>query len=424
MSKSGALRSFKHRNFRVLYPASVVSNIGTWAQRVAQDWLVLELTGSAAILGIVTGLQFLPTIFLSMWGGVLADRFSKRKLLMLTAIGGGFTSLLMGVLVVSQTIQTWHVFVLALTFGIFSAIDAPIRTSFTSELVGKADLANAVSLNSANFNIGRLAGPALSGFLILLFGTGWSFLINATSFAFVIFALTRLRPDELHITQKPDRSASIKDGVKFVRENIQVRLVMITVFFSATFGLNFQIFNALMAKKEFGLGPAEFGGAGSILAIGSLTAAIVATRLENSRTPRRIVLGAVLFGLLVSTLSFATSYVHYLIILPFAGAVALTTFIFANSFIQTTTPSALRGRVMGIYLMIFMGGTPIGSPVIGWAAEVIGIRSTILICGLITSTAAVLVYLRLRKAIESQRQSDAEHNDSDNAVEDAPEDRF
>jgi MFS family permease len=424
VSKSGALRSFKHRNFRVLYPASVVSNIGTWAQRVAQDWLVLELTGSAAILGIVTGLQFLPTIFLSMWGGALADRFSKRKLLMLTAIGGGLTSLLMGVLVVSQAIQTWHVFVLALTFGIFSAIDAPIRTSFTSELVGKADLANAVSLNSANFNIGRLAGPALSGFLILLFGTGWSFLINATSFGFVIFALTRLRPDELHITQKPDRSASIKDGIKFVRENVQVRLVMITVFFSATFGLNFQIFNALMAKKEFGLGPAEFGGAGSILAIGSLTAAIVATRLENSRVPRRIVLGAVIFGLLVATLSFAGSYVHYLFILPFAGAVALTTFIFANSYIQTTTPSHLRGRVMGIYLMIFMGGTPLGSPVIGWAAEVIGIRTTILICGLITSSAAVLVYLQLRKAIESQRQRDAEHDDSDDAVEDAPEDRF
>jgi MFS family permease len=260
--------------------------------------------------------------------------------------------------------------------------------------------------------------------LILLFGTGWSFLINAFSYAYVIFALTKLRRDELHITQKPDRAASIKDGIKFVRENLQVRLVMITVFFSATFGLNFQIFNAIMAKNEFGLGPAEFGGAGSILAIGSLTAAIVATRLENSRVPKRIVVGAMFFGALVASLSFATSYLHYLIILPFAGAVALTTFIFANSYIQTTTPSHLRGRVMGIYLMIFMGGTPLGSPIIGWAAEAIGIRPTIFICGVITTTAAVLVYLRLRKAIESQRQSDAEHDDSDNAVEDAPEDRF
>ena len=424
VSKTGALRSFKHRNFRVLYPASVVSNIGTWAQRVAQDWLVLELTNSAAALGIVTGLQFLPTIFLSIWSGALADRFSKRKLLMLTALGGGLTSALLGALVLTKSVVVWEVYVLALVFGIFSAIDAPIRTSFTSELVGKADIANAVSLNSANFNLGRLVGPALSGFLILLFGTGWSFLINALSYILVIVALTRLRQDELHITQKPDRAASIKDGISFVRENIQVRLVMITVFFSATFGLNFQIFNALMAKKEFGLGPAEFGGAGSVLAIGSLTAAIIGTRLENSRTPKRIMMGAMMFGVLVATLSFAQTYVQYLVILPFAGAVALTTFIFANSYIQTSTPSALRGRVMGIYLLIFMGGTPLGSPLIGWAASAIGIRATVFICGLITTTAAVLVFVKLREAIESKRQSDAEHDDGDKDIEDAPEDRF
>ena len=424
MNNSGALRSFKHRNFRVLYPASVVSNIGTWAQRVAQDWLVLELTNSAADLGIVTGLQFLPTIFLSMWGGALADRFNKRKLLMLTAFGGGITSGLLGLLVLTRTVQTWHVYALALIFGIFSAVDAPIRTSFNSELVGKADIANAVSLNSANFNLGRLVGPALSGYLILLFGTGWSFLVNSLSYVFVIIALNRIRPDELHITQKPDRGASIKDGIKYVSENLQVRLVMITVFFSATFGLNFQIFNALMAKKEFGLGPAEFGSAGSVLAIGSLTAAIIGTRLENSRVPKRIMIGAMLFGLLVASLSFAQSYVQYLVILPFAGAIALTTFIFANSYVQTTTPANLRGRVMGIYLMIFMGGTPLGSPLIGWAAGAIGIRATVLICGLITTTAAALVFMRLRESVKSQSQSNAEHDNGDEDVENSPEHRF
>ena len=424
MNNFGALRSFKHRNFRVLYPASVVSNIGTWAQRVAQDWLVLELTNSAADLGIVTGLQFLPTIFLSMWGGALADRFNKRKLLMLTAFGGGITSGLLGLLVLTRTVQTWHVYALALIFGIFSAVDAPIRTSFNSELVGKADIANAVSLNSANFNLGRLLGPALSGYLILLFGTGWSFLVNSLSYVFLIIGLNRIRPDELHITQKPDRGASIKDGIRYVRENLQVRLVMITVFFSATFGLNFQIFNALMAKKEFGLGPAEFGSAGSVLAIGSLTAAIIGTRLENSRVPKRIMIGAMLFGLLVASLSFAQSYVQYLVILPFAGAVALTTFIFANSYVQTTTPSNLRGRVMGIYLMIFMGGTPLGSPLIGWAAGAIGIRATVLVCGLITTTAAALVFMRLRESVKSQSQSNAEHDDGDEDVENSPEHRF
>lgn len=376
------------------------------------------------MLGIVTGLQFLPTIFLSVWGGVLADRFSKRKLLMVTALGGGATSAILGILVITKSIQLWHVFTLAALFGIFSAIDAPIRTSFTSELVGRADLPNAVSLNSANFNLGRLVGPALSGILIALYGTGWSFLINALSFVFVLVALKRIRQDELHITQRPDRNASIRDGFNYVRQNLEVRLVMFTVFFSATFGLNFQIFNALMATNEFGLGPAEFGGAGSVLAIGSLTAAIVGTRLENSRVPKRIMFGGMAFGVLVAILSFAWNYASYLVILPFAGAVALTTFIFANSFVQTSTPAHLRGRVMGIYLLIFMGGTPIGSPIIGAVAEAIGIRATVLLCGLITTTAATVIYARLRKAVKREGQSNGEHDAGDDEVENSPEHRF
>lgn len=376
------------------------------------------------MLGIVTGLQFLPTIFLSVWGGVLADRFSKRKLLMLTAFGGGTTSAILGILVITKSVQLWHVFTLAALFGIFSAIDAPIRTSFTSELVGRADLPNAVSLNSANFNLGRLVGPALSGILIALYGTGWSFLINALSFVFVLVALKRIRQDELHITQRPDRNASIRDGFNYVRQNLEVRLVMFTVFFSATFGLNFQIFNALMATNEFGLGPAEFGGAGSVLAIGSLTAAIVGTRLENSRVPKRIMFGGMAFGVLVAILSFAWNYASYLVILPFAGAVALTTFIFANSFVQTSTPAHLRGRVMGIYLLIFMGGTPIGSPIIGAVAEGIGIRATVLLCGIITTTAAAVIYARLGKAVKSEGQSNGEHNTGDDEVENSPEHRF
>lgn len=376
------------------------------------------------MLGIVTGLQFLPTIFLSVWGGVLADRFSKRKLLMLTALGGGTTSAILGILVITKSVQLWQVFTLAALFGIFSAIDAPIRTSFTSELVGRADLPNAVSLNSANFNLGRLVGPALSGILIALYGTGWSFLINALSFVFVLVALKRIRQDELHITQRPDRNASIRDGFNYVRQNLEVRLVMFTVFFSATFGLNFQIFNALMATNEFGLGPAEFGGAGSVLAIGSLTAAIVGTRLENSRVPKRIMFGGMAFGVLVAILSFAWNYAIYLVILPFAGAVALTTFIFANSFVQTSTPAHLRGRVMGIYLLIFMGGTPIGSPIIGAVAEGIGIRATVLLCGIITTTAAAVIYARLRKAVKSEGQSNGEHDTGDDEVENSPEHRF
>ena len=392
MSNSKAWRSFKHRNYRLLYPASAMSNIGTWAQRVAQDWLVLELTGSAQILGIVTGLQFAPTLFLSLWAGSLADKFDKRKLLYITNLGAGLVSLALGLLIVSGAVEIWHVFVAALTLGIFSALDAPVRTSFTSELVGKSDLANAVSLNSANFNIGRLVGPALSGFLILLFGTGPSFLINSVSYVVMIITLTMINPDELHSQKGAELGTRIRDALVYIRSRLDLTLVMLTVFFSATFGLNYQIFNALMATQEFNKGPAEFGSLGTFLAVGSLSGALIAARLESWRVPRRIMAGATIFGLTLVVLSFAPNYVVYSLLLPFGGAIALMSLVSANSYVQTNVDPNIRGRVMGVYLLIFMGGTPIGSPMIGFLAGEIGIRATITVCGGLTAIAAATLF--------------------------------
>ena len=194
-----------------------MSNIGTWSQRVAQDWLVLELTDkNAAMLGLVTAIQFLPAMLLSLYGGLLADRFSKRKLLILTNAGAALTSVILGLLVIAGSVQLWHVFVLALGLGVFTAIDSPIRVSFTSELVGKDDLANAVSLNSANFNVGRLVGPALSGFLIFYYGTGPSFLINTATYVFMVTTLLFLRDKDLHITTKPARDNKLSEAFKYV----------------------------------------------------------------------------------------------------------------------------------------------------------------------------------------------------------------
>ena len=405
MSNSAAWRAFKHRNYRILYPASALSNIGSWAQRVAQDWLVLELTGSPQILGIVTGLQFAPTLFLSLYAGKLADKFDKRKLLYLTNLGAGLVSAWLGILIVSGVVQIWHVYIAALAIGIFSALDAPVRTSFSSELVGKTDLANAVSLNSANFNVGRLVGPALSGFLILLFGTGPSFLINSLTYVVMIAALTMLNAGELHLTKRDEVGGRIRDAVAFIRSRLDITMLMLTVFFSATFGLNYQIFNALMATQEFNKGPAEFGGLGTFLAVGSLSGALIAARLESWRVPRRIMAGATLFGLFLVALSFAPSYEFYSFLLPFGGAVALMTLVSANSYVQTNVSSSLRGRVMGVYLLIFMGGTPIGSPLIGFLAGEIGIRATIAVCGTLTALAAatlLVIYTAKRNARNSQ----------------------
>jgi MFS family permease len=348
------------------------------------------------MLGLVTAIQFLPAMLLSLYGGLLADRFSKRKLLILTNTGAGLTSVVLGLLVVGGMVQLWHVFVLALALGVFTAIDSPIRVSFTSELVGKDDLANAVSLNSANFNVGRLVGPALSGYLIFFYGTGPSFLINTVTYVFMVVTLLVIRDKDLHITVKPAKDNKLAEAFAYVKSRPDLMLVMMTVFFTTTFGLNFQIFIALMATKEFSMGPDQFGALGSILAIGSLSGALLAARLEKQRTTQNILRGAGLFGILLMLSAYLPSPLLFAIMLPIMGATALLTLISANTYVQSNTSNALRGRVMGIYLMIFMGGTPIGSPLIGFVAAAIGIRSTIVLCGLVLLIAALIIRRRFK----------------------------
>jgi MFS family permease len=395
VNREGALRAFNHRNYRILFPASVLSNIGTWAQRIAQDWLVLELTGSAQLLGLVTALQFLPSLLLSLYGGVLADRFDKRTLLMLTNAGAGLGSLTLGLLVVAGVVEIWHVALLAFLVGVFSALDAPVRTSFNSELVGKSDIPSAISLNSANFNAGRLIGPAASGLLIVLFGTGISFIVNSLTYVAVVIALSMMHKEKLFIEAKPDTSAKLKQAIQYVLRQRELKLVMIAVFFATTFGLNFQIFMAVMATKEFGLGPAEFGLLGSILAVGSFTGVLVSARLEHLRVPKFVMAGGIMFGLLLAITAWMPNYGSFAAILPIVGGIALLTLISANSYVQTNSDPALRGRVMGIYLLIFMGGTPIGSPLIGLFAEAVGIRWAIFACGVIVLIASAIIYFLL-----------------------------
>ena len=399
-SAEGSLRSFKHRNFRLFFTANMVSNIGTWAQRVAQDWLVVsDLHRGGSALGVVTGLQFLPMLLFSLYAGSLADRLDKRKLLILTNAGGGVTAAILGWLIVSHRVTMLEVYVLAFSLGLFGALDTPVRQSFTSELVGKSDIANAVSLNSANFNMGRLIGPAVSGLLIKYFHTGPSFLLNAVSFLVVVLALALMRPDELHRLPKDDKDRKIIDGLRYIRGRLDIIAVISTVFFTSTFGLNFQIFNALVSTKIFHKDAGAFGILGSVIAIGSLGAAILSTRLDQKRKPRFIMVFAFSFGIVLSIQAFMPTYFSYAFILPICGFLALTTMISANTYVQTTTPHELRGRVMGFYILIFLGATPVGSPVIGWLADVIGVRETVALCGAITSIGALAVYLFTRERL-------------------------
>jgi MFS family permease len=400
VKEDGNWRSFRHRNYRLLFPANTISNIGSWAQRIAQDWLVLELTNNnGTYLGLVTAVQFAPVLFFSLHGGALADRIDKRKVLIATNIVGGAASIGLGLLVIADVVQLWHVFVLAGLLGISTAIDAPVRQAFTSELVGPADLPNAVSLNSANFNGGRLIGPAVSGFLIAAFGTGPSFLINGASYFFVIFALVKLNNKEFFHQDEPKSLGNIREGIAYAKARPDIYVVMIMVFALATFGLNFQIFNALMATQEFGLGPANFGLMGTFIAIGSLTGAIGSARLERFRTTRFVIAGGTIFSISIIVLSVLPNYTTYILWLPVCGVTALTTLVSANSIVQTSTDPAIRGRVMGLYLLIFMGGTPFGSPLIGLATDYIGIRPTIALCGAISLSASIFVWIKYRNRV-------------------------
>jgi MFS family permease len=401
VNENGNWRSFRHRNFQILFSASTVSNIGTWAQRIAQDWLVLQLThNNGTYLGLATALQFTPVLFFSLHGGALADRFDKQKVLIITNLASGLSAGTLGLLVVLHQAKLWHVFVLAFALGVASAVDAPVRQSFNAEIVGQADVANAVSLNSANFNAGRLIGPALSGLLIAAFGTGPSFLVNAGSYIFVIFALMNLRKNEFVAQPRSASMANVREGLRYVKARPDLYAIMIVVFFMSTFGLNFQIFNALMATKVFHRGAASFGFLGTSIALGSLSGALVSARLEGFRKTMFVVYGSMLFGISVIIQAFMPTFTLYAIWLPICGFTALTTLITANSLMQINTDPVLRGRVMGIYLLIFMGGTPFGSPLVGVMAEWIGVRFTILTGGLITLFGGLFVLWRYRNRVE------------------------
>ena len=278
---SPTFRALRNRNYRLYLAGSVVSNTGTWMQRVAQDWLVLSLPGTGGTeLGITTGLQFLPVLLLSPYAGVVADRFSKRAMLQVTQLGMAVSSLLLGAIAVSGHAEVWMVYALAFTFGIASAFDAPARQSFVSEMVGPDDLTNAVGLNSAAFNTARLVGPGLAGLLIGLLGggagaSGWVIGLNGVSYFAVIAQLRRMDARLLSSPELRGRSPGmLLEGVRYVRSQPKMLMILVLVFFAGTFGMNFQITSALMATQVFGKGAGEFGILGSCLAVGSLAGAL------------------------------------------------------------------------------------------------------------------------------------------------------
>ncbi len=408
---SPTFSSLTIRNYRIYFTGALVSNIGTWIGRVAQDWLVLTVltNRSSEALGIVTGLQFLPFILLAPWTGMLADRFPKRQILAVTQTALALSSLMTGVLVLTGTAELWMIYLLALFTGVATAVDNPARQAFVSEMVPRERIANAVSLNSASFNAGRLIGPGVAGLVIAVSGTGIAFVLNTLTFVAVLIALAMMNPRDLRPAPVTRGRGAIREGLRYVRHRPDIVLVMVLVFVLGTFGMNFQITMALMATQVFHKGAGEYGLLGSIMAIGSLSAALLSARRPN---PRLRTLLVALTGFVVATaaLSLAPSYLTFALALIPTGLAALTALTTANAMVQLRVEPFMRGRVMALYMAIFMGGTPIGSPIIGWIGDVFGARWTIAIGTIAVglTLVAVAIWMRahenVRVTFESHRR--------------------
>lgn len=354
----------------------MVSNVGTWMQRTAQDWLVLTVLTdrNATALGVVMALQFGPHLLLLPWTGFAADHLDRRRLLMATQAAMGVLALGLGVLTVAGAVQLWHVGVFAFLLGCASAFDAPARHTFVSELVGEADLSNAVALNSTSFNAARMVGPAAAGLLIALVGSGWAFLINAASFGAVLCSLGFLRVGDLHRSRRAARTrGSLMEGVRYVRTRPDLMAVLVMLSLVGTFGMNFPIFISTMAVRVFGAGPGQYGLLTSIMAVGTITGTLLAAGREAPRFTL-VCGGAAVFGFGCALAAAMPTYWLFGMALVPVGVSALTFMNTTNSLVQLSTEPAMRGRVMAIRLATALGGTAIGAPVSGWVADRFGPR--------------------------------------------------
>jgi MFS family permease len=368
-------------------------------QRVAQDWLVLQLThGSGTALGITTGLQFLPQLLFSLWGGMIADRYPKRRILFATQAAMGALALILGVLALAGVVAIWQVYVLAFALGMVAVVDNPTRQTFVAEMVGQRGMANAIALNSAVFNLGRITGPAVAGLVISAVGTPAAFCVNAASFGAVLIGLKLMRPAELHpVARAPRAPGQLREALAYVRARPGLWVTLALVFFVATFGMNFQVTNALMSRGVFGTGAGAFGLASTMFAVGALGGALLAAR--RARPGMRLLLGTALaFGVLEVATGLMPAFWSFLVMLVPTGLALLMFTTTANAAIQLGADPAVRGRVMGLYMLVFLGGAPLGSPLVGWAAEQFGPRMSLIAGGLVSALAAVAAALLLARA--------------------------
>ncbi|MEU3446285.1 MFS transporter [Streptomyces thermolilacinus] len=395
----GTFASLKVRNYRLFFTGAIVSNTGTWMARITQDWLVLSLTGSAAAVGITTALQFLPMLLFGLYGGVIADRYPKRRLLVVSQAALGLCGIGLAALTLSGHVQVWHVYLVAFLLGMVTVVDNPARQSFVSEMVGPGQLRNAVSLNSANFQSARLVGPAVAGLLIASVGSGWAFLVNGLSFLAPLAALLLMRPAELYPSARAPRGkGQLREGLRYVAGRPDLIWPIALVGFVGTFGFNFPIWLTAFADGVFHVGPGTYGLLNTLMAVGSLAGALLSARRGTSRL-RLLIGAAAVFGVLEIVAAVTPSFWLFTLLLVPIGMFGLTVNVTANSFVQLATDPVMRGRVMSLYMMVFAGGTPLGAPLLGWVTDTYGARVGFATGGVVSLVAAVVIGALLSRAV-------------------------
>lgn len=396
-SVKSTFAAFSIRNYRYFTIAHFIAVIALWMQRIAQDWIVLQLSGSVTAVGITVALQFAPTLLLGPWGGVLADRFSKRALLMIAQSAAALLAALMAVLALTGTLQVWHVYLVALVLGLVTVVDQPARQVFVNELVGPVHLRNAISINSSIFQLGGMIGPAVAGVMLVAVGGGWAFAANAVACVFTVTMLAVMRSSELiRSTPAPRSKGMLAEGARYLMRKPAILFSTIMAGFVAVFAMSLPVVMAAFADHVFDAGAGGYGLLNTLVAVGALIGALASTRRKELRL-RSVVISAGCYGLSLAVAAFMPSMWSFGAVMVVAGFACLLFLTGANQLVQISTNMQIRGRVMSLYIMVLIGGQAVGGLLTGWLAEAIGPHAALLIAGGVPVLAAVAVGLILAR---------------------------